>query len=130
MSSADAAHRVPEPQGSLEVEGLGDGDGVVTEAAPVADVRRRIVGVAVAPVVQGPGVELGGQLAGEGSEDTTVEPRGVGEQQRAALAPQVVDDEADAVGRGHAEDAGVHRPMIVGGTVDAPDRRPSLDLRG
>ncbi len=54
---------------------------------------------------------------GQRGEDVAVEPGGVGQQERRSVAAEVVDGQAQAVGRGHE-----HPAMIVGRGWTRQDR--------
>ena len=86
-----AAHRVPDARTARQSPGVDDGEDVVAEAPP-AEVARGRGAVAVAPEVERPAVGLG-QLGGQRRPGHAEEPGGVAEQQRRAVAAQVVERE-------------------------------------
>jgi hypothetical protein len=91
---------VPDAEGPVELRGVDHGEGVAGETEPALAVGRRWR-VAVPALVEREAVEVR-QCTRDRSPHLPVEPGRVGEEDRIAVAPEVVEGDVDTIrGRGN-----------------------------
>ena len=117
---AGAAHRVPEPGDRSAAQRIDHGQDVGRHARPGEVVRVGHRGVAVGTEVDGPHVERLREPRDHREVGARAHAGGVGDQQRRAVAAEVVQLELDAVSGGNA-----HRPVLVRPEPSRPNRRCS-----